>query len=582
MIAIGPHRAPRRRSLALCTSRMAVLVLALIVAAPVRALERDVICTGDCNFDGSASIDELLRGVAISLNRVPLDTCVGFDASSDGAVAVNELIGGVMNAQRGCPEARFVPGECELPLPDGQEAGNVSCGRLIAREDRALHNGRTVSLAVVILRATGESRQPDPFVFLTGGPGGWALDGYLASLTPSFAAPIQSARDIVIFDQRGTGRSRPAFNCPEVLPLRDSFTELLGPEQEAARDLRNARACYDRLIVAGEHPEAYSSAAGARDIAELMTALGYERFNLYGLSYGTRVALTTLRDVPNQRIRSVVLDSALPLQVHLVGGTAGAAVERSLRLLFADCAANPACAGSYPELEQTTFELVDRLNAEPVTVHPKDPAGQPFEVIVTGHRMVRLLGLGMQSNDLIPFLPLFVDSVANDNNALLTAALGQLGAPELFSPGLAYAVLCNEETPFNTPEVIAMENQGVHPVIARALSADPRGTQCAWQSPPVDPIENEPVSSDVPTLVLAGQYDTSTPPAWGQLAAETLSHSRYVEFRGFGHVVLGQQVAPTGPPSCAMQVIAAFVDQPDRPPDTSCVDALPPPNFVGS
>jgi len=559
-------------------------LVAILSAAPL--LASDVICAGDCNYDGAARMDELVTGVNIALGNRPITACAGFDPGGDGQVTVDELLGGVRNALDGCPRARFEPAACDpLLLPDGQDIAKLRCGALIVPENRRRQNGHTIRLASVVLRATGPHPSPDPLVVLSGGPGQWALASVLPVFTGDFAAPLQAKRDLVFFDQRGTGRTQPALNCPEVLAQSDRYAELLTPPEEAERDARNVVACHDRLTAAGNDLAGYNSAATAQDIADLMTALGYDRFNLYGLSYGTRVALTALRDLPNQRIRSAVLDSVVPLQVDFTGDAA--AVSRSFDLLVADCAANAGCDRAYPNLRQTTADLYDRLNAAPPTLQPMAPDGHLFTVVLTGDRLIRLAGNSLQSAALIPFLPFFTNRLASGDTTLVTGALGQIGGPELYSPGAQLSVLCNEEWPFVTPEKIALAKQGVDAMFVRAYSADAYLDDtllaaCAqWGAAP-DALDNQSVSSEVPALVFAGQYDTATPPAWSQLAAAALPHSFFFEFRGFGHVVLFQQAAPTGPPACAMQVLAQFLDDPTHAPDGSCVAAIPPPAFIGS
>jgi len=511
------------------------------------------------------SAGRLILGVAL---------CMSFAACGD-----DDPGGGATTAT-----PQYETAACEVAPPTGQDAARMQCGFLTVPENRHLRGGRTIKLAVVVLRSTAAHPQPDPFVHLSGGPGGWAIDGELGLYTADFAAPIQSKRDIVIFDQRGTGHSQPALNCPEVIPGRDSLAELLTPEQEEARDQGNLLACRDRLVREGNDLAGYSSAATAQDIADLMTALGYEHFNLYGLSYGTRVALTTLRDVPNVRIRSVVLDSTVPLQTNPDGGNAGPpAVERSLNLLFADCAANAACNTIYPHLEQTFYELIARLNGTPLMLQPTAPDGQPFHVVATGDRLLRLTGLALASTSFSPSLPYFIAATARGNRSVLTAALSAVGGPDLYSPGMQAAVLCNEEMPFVTPETLDMLNHDVNPVIVQAYSGEPYPQVCrAWGGPAADPIENQAVHSNVPALILAGGYDTATPPAYGQLAAQTLPHSYFFQFRGFGHVILQQQESSASAPSCAMRVMTQFLDDPTHTPDGSCVAAIPPPHFLGT
>jgi pimeloyl-ACP methyl ester carboxylesterase len=419
-------------------------------------------------------------------------------------------------------------------------------------------------------------------VILSGGPGQWAIASVLPRFSGDFAAPIQSKRDIVIFDQRGSGRSQPALNCPEVSSYRDSLAVLTTTEQDAEIDTQIFLACRDRLVREGNDLSGYSSAATAQDIDDLMAVLGYDRFNLYGLSYGTRVALTAMRDQPGARIRSLVLDSVVPLQADSV--RTGSALEGSFDRLLADCAADPACNRVYPNLRQTTFDLIDQFTREPLTLAPIDPAtNEPFPVIISGDRLIRLAESAFQSAALIPFLPILVSTTAGGNTALLSAALGVVASPELYSPGVQNAVLCNEETPLIDPVRVEQERALVNPTIAHAFAyPDAYMRACPhFGVPAPDPIEGEPVHSDVPALIFAGGYDPNTPPAFGRLAAETLPNSSYFEFRGFGHVVLFQQ-APTGPPGCAMAVMAAFLDDPLHAPDGSCVAAIPPPHFVGS
>jgi pimeloyl-ACP methyl ester carboxylesterase len=457
----------------------------------------------------------------------------------------------------------------------------MSCGWLTVPENRKHPQGRTIKLAVVRLAATGADPEPDPLLILSGGPGAWAIDATLPRFTADFAAPIQSRRDIIVFDQRGTGRSQPALNCPEVISYRDYLATLTTTaEEDVEIDTAIFRACNDRLVQEGNDLSGYSSAATAQDIDDLMTALGYDQFNMYGLSYGTRVGLTVLRDVPNRRIRSAVLDSVVPPQADLV--RTGSAVERSFNLALEQCAADPACARAYPNLRQQTFDLIDQLTREPVTLMPIDPAtNEPFPVIIDGDRLVRLAESALQSATLIPFLPLFVSTTASGNTVLLTAALSVVAAPELYSPGLQNAVLCNEETPLIDPARVEEEQALVNPVIAHAYAyPDAYALACPhFGLPKPDPIEAEPVHSDVPTLIFAGEYDPNTPPAFGQLAAETLPNSYYFEFHGFGHVVLFQQPAPD---ACAMQLMAAFIEDPQHAPDGSCVAEIPPPHFIGT
>jgi pimeloyl-ACP methyl ester carboxylesterase len=187
---------------------------------------------------------------------------------------------------------------------------SFECGFLVVPEDREKPDGAQVRLAVAILRREASDKAPDPILFLEGGPGARALDAAGAS-----AGKINDKRDLIFFDQRGAGYSQPDLDCSEVDYLESEIlAQNLSHAEEIPHFLTAFQACYDRLAEGGINLSAYNSAANAEDINDLLIALGYDQANLYGIPYGTRLALTVLRDHP-ERIRSVVLESTLPVQV---------------------------------------------------------------------------------------------------------------------------------------------------------------------------------------------------------------------------------------------------------------------------
>jgi pimeloyl-ACP methyl ester carboxylesterase len=483
------------------------------------------------------------------------------------------------------PAAQFEETACVAPLPAGQTEDRVRCGVVAVPEDRNQPGARVIRLPVIVLMATGAKPSEDPVVFLQGGPGG-PMGPVLRTFTASFAAPIQEKRDMVFFDQRGAGQSEPSLDCPEWrTAFTDGLDESLTAEQDAAAYLAAHESCHQRLLDEGADPGAYTSAASAADLRDLMTALGYRRWNIYGVSYGTRLGLTALRDTPDE-IRSVVLDSTVPVQVDTTAQFS-ASFQRSLDTLFAGCAADPDCASAYPDLEQTLFALIDQLNAEPLRLETTDPlTGKPVTFVATGDRFLYGIQQTLYQASLIPTLPLVIQRTADGDDAILRASAGQFVVPSSIARGMFYSIKCNEDFPFTSDEAIAQATQAVHRDVARVGLAYwtllERDTCAFWSASKPPPRENEAVSSDIPALVLAGEYDPITPPAFGALAASTLSRSTFLEFRGFGHGVLRAQATAAGPPACAMRLVAAFLDDPGVPLDTRCVDDLPPPVFAGT
>lgn len=552
----------------------ALALLVVLRAAPVAALS-EVICTGDCNYDHTTTIDELVTGVAIALDQASIDTCRGFDLNGDGAATVDELIGGVRNALDGCPRARLERTACDFMSPPGQDPTGAECGFAIVQEDRGQNDGRTVRIPFLLCRATAPNHLTFPIAVFNGGPGNPSLEN--SECDDPDSNPFRVQFDLIQFDQRGAGRSLPSLDCPE---WRAAFSANLPAAQSVEEDaaaLRTAmRACHDRLLAEGVNFAAYTSSASAHDVQDLMLALGYGEWNLYGFSYGTRVELTAMRDTPDH-ISSVVLDSAVPVQEQVVSLAAN--VERSLNTLFAGCAKDPACNAAFPKLEQTFFGLVAELNAHPRTLHPDNPdGGAPLTVVATGDRLVLYVESALQDTGSIPFLPLLIGGAAAGDNGLLTDAFAQFAAQYPTAQGVYYSVLCNEEVPFVTPAIVAAATAGVREEIKKvslAFETQLLFDICAfWGSPPPPAIENERVVSDIPTLILSGEYDPSTPPAYGQLVAQTLSHSSFFEFPGVGHGVAGLGL------ECATDIALAFQTDPSQPVDGSCVAAIPPPQFV--
>ena len=467
---------------------------------------------------------------------------------------------------------------CDFTLPQGQTAATVDCGSVIVQEDRNRSNGRTVRIPFIVLKATDPHPAGDPIVYLHGGPGDPILE-LIQSFGAGPFAPFQAQRDLVFFDQRGTGRSEPSLDCPE---WRDAFSTFLAEaqtvEEDAAALLTAMRTCHGRLMADGVNFAAYTSSASAHDLKDLMIALGYREWNVYGGSYGTRLALTAMRDAP-QGIRSVGLDSTVPVQENLIA-TFAANFQRSLDTLFAGCAKDPACNAAFPNLEQTFFDLVDRLNRAPVTLRPKNPmTGEPFTVVVTGDRLLFGIQQALYRRDLIPLLPVVITSAAKGRYSLLTEGIAAVAVPSTIAWGMNYSIQCGEEAPFITPEILAAATNGVREEVKKvglAYYTQLTFDVCAfWGSSPPATIENEPVVSDIPTLVLAGEYDPITPPAYGRLVAQTLSHSSFFELPGFAH---GLDLSP----GCVNEIVTAFLNDPTQPLDGSCVAALPPPHFLGT
>lgn len=467
-------------------------------------------------------------------------------------------------------EPTFEPAPCPFNRPSGF---SIQCGYVTVPESRdpaLADDTNTIRLAVAIFQGYNAQENPSPLIYLDGGPGSRTLDSveYLAASFQRFLG----ARDVIFFDQRGVGYSK-SLDCPEYTELGyDMLNQPVENDDLLRQSNETLLACRDQLVANGVNLAAYTSAESAADVADIITALGYERANLLGVSYGTRLALTMMRDHPDF-VRTVILDAVLPLQANLYNEFP-ANTHRVFNTLFEGCAKDPACNQKYPNLEEVFYQTVDRLNAEPESVSAFDfYTGQRREILLNGDALITgLFSLLYQTSE-IPRLPGYIyDASIGKYNGFVDDLFYRAYEGEYFDEGLYMAITCNEEVPFNSHAVV----DDLPPQLA-AVFRDQAENELAlceqWGGRQPDAVENEPVVSDIPTLILVGEYDPITPPHWAQLAAETLTTSQLFEFRGIGHSTFSSS-------RCAVDLMMVFLHTPAQKLDTRCVDNVPPPLFA--
>jgi len=329
----------------------------------------------------------------------------------------------------------FKSADCPFDIPEGE---HIECGYLVVPEDRSRPGGPTIQLAVAILKSHSANPAPDPVIFLAGGPG----DSGLAWVDTFRRSSLREIRDFILLDQRGTGYSKPSLQCQEwVAVVNRTRGQNSWTEESINLRIEAAKQCHNRLVGGGINLAAYNSAASAADLNDLRLALGYKAWNLYVRSYGGRLALTVMRDYP-AGIRSAILDSPFPPQANLYEGIA-ANIWRAFTTLFNGCAADPACQAAYPDLERIFNELVDRLNAHPITLAVTDPVtGVPRNQFITGSDIINGGFTALYDTRLIPYLPLAGYQIHAGNNAVLAAMTARVTSdPSRSSRGMRWSVL---------------------------------------------------------------------------------------------------------------------------------------------
>lgn len=467
----------------------------------------------------------------------------------------------------------FTASECPFNLPENLVEGvDVECGTVSVPEDRENPQKRTLRLAVAIFHPQGGASNPEPVVYLAGGPGASALKMVDLAFERNFAPILAAGRDLILFDQRGVGFSEPALDCPEVndlnLQLLDQKLdgqELTDAEMEALFDAA-FRNCEQQLTAIADLGM-YNTLASAADVNDLRLALGYEKVNLWGSSYGTRLALEVLRDYP-EGVRSAVLDGVYPPDVDLYLETP-ANLERALSWLFESCAADPACDAAYPDLRNVFFETVASLNENPVNLTISDPIShRVHSVLFDGDTLFSMVFLLLYESQAQPFLPWLLDQAWRGEMDMLGQVFASILANStLSSRGMMFSVQCNEELSFSTQQQYDEQVRAypdIAPYLRETVLGDASYEICAfWDSGRAARQENEAVNSEIPTLILQGELDPITPPAWSQHAAETLPNSFYVLFPLSAHGALNSE--------CAWGIAVAFLHDPQQAPDTACI-----------
>lgn len=292
---------------------------------------------------------------------------------------------------------RIEPRDCKTYNPAvGEEEGqSYRCGVMFVPQDRNQGEGLEIEIKFAILKSVGGEPTSDPMLFLSGGPGNSALypDGFV-ELAHRFA-PMRQTRDIILFDQRGVGASAPAINCTTVTPIQDEDRKaaLLDQYEATTGIIRSDENqftvdCVLNLWNQGIDLDQYTSAASAADTVDLMRALqeteGYQSYNLYGISYGTRLAETIARDFPEfDLIRTITMDSVFPRPEGEYEASYYIGKHEMFESVFAACAGDGACATAYPDLLQRFNDLVNKLNEQPLAL--------PDETMLSGDQLYQFM-----------------------------------------------------------------------------------------------------------------------------------------------------------------------------------------------
>ena len=479
------------------------------------------------------------------------------------ASGVAVLVIGCALEDRACgqtPPPAFTDTACELPHIGPDIRPRLRCGVVEVPRNYAHPEAGHYKLAVVVIRA---DRQPasEPVLYISGGPGS-PLTVYTSYQAEH---PIADGRDIILVDQRGTGSSEPSL-CPS---LAGRFAAALvdaaidPAAEERRRDL--FAACRTQAEAQGVDLKNFGTSVTVEDFDRVRQALGIERWNLFGVSYGTTVAMTLMALHP-ETVRSAVLDSINPPDPMLPPWSAN--VTDAVRAFLASCQTDASCSALYPDLAQTYRDTVDQLRKAPLSFPlPPGVHGTDSHGALTADLFELVVGRLVYDPRTYPDLPRLIAQVHDGKTSDFATATATLVADaDNRDTGLSFqanaAVDCRDRPRFHKP--LGPE--------ADDLDRSLYGICADWV--PLGPPPLVPIGTVIPTLMIAGQFDPNARPAASRRVADLIgSHVQWVEFTLAGHSVRSSD-------ACAAGITAAFIDHPLQPVESSCATRPAPIRFL--
>jgi pimeloyl-ACP methyl ester carboxylesterase len=470
-----------------------------------------------------------------------------------------------IGARAGAADLPGVPTltECRLEHPLKIASEPALCGRITVPENPADPSGATIDLQFAVVKALNRRSTAAPLFLLAGGPGQSAIDMY-ASFAAAFAR-IHRNHDLVMVDQRGTGRSAP-LNC--------DYPEDWDAASDDVAEVRAATtACLSKF---GDRVRFYTSSVAVQDLDTVRRRLGIAVIDLYGVSYGTRMAELYMRRYP-AAVHAVILDGVIDPERPL-GPDTPLDGERALQQIVARCGEADDCAKAYPRLSTELADLRARFGPEKAALRLDDPSTGLPRIVDFNRAMLnaalRFLSYSATESSLLPTL---IHEAAEGDLKPLAAQTLMLArqVKDQLAIGMQNSVICSEDVPLFGSD--AAERARIGASYQGTDQLDALRAICAlWPRGPVDAELHAPLRSDIPTLLLSGEDDPVTPPDAATRAARLLTRHRLIVLPGEGHGQLG-----TG---CMPRLMAQFLDadEPERI-DVSCLaQHTPAPFFVRS
>ena len=448
----------------------------------------------------------------------------------------------------------FAP--CALTGSGGNGNLHAECATWLRPLDPENADSEQIEIFVAKLRSTSNTPAKDALTLINGGPGGSSID-LMIQFAPLLNAFTRD-RDIIVLDQRGTGRSS-QLTCPSVADDPENYDPEIVPEIIAA--------CLEELPY---DPRFFTTSAAVMDLDALRQALGYDQLTIYGVSYGTRVAMHYMRRYPD-KARAVIIDGVVPPS-EVLGSQVAIHSQQALDMVLGRCVEEESCFEKFDDSTETFQIVASRLKESPINMVLAHPVtGVQTDIELGYAHLIAWIRFSLYAPEMAALIPIILHEAAYNDNYVPVAsnALRLLhNVTTSMAYGMHNAVVCSEDAPFYPMEEVnneALENT----YIGRDMYDTLKSMCDHWPEGYRHEDIKQPLQSDIPTLVLSGEADPITPPTWGDAVMPGLTNALHIIAPGQGHGTIAR--------GCMPQLIQSFVEEPmPRELDASCIDRLKP------
>ena len=459
---------------------------------------------------------------------------------------------------------KFTKAPFPFDLPEGIVDGeNVNFGYVTVPEFHNKKNGKSMKIALAIFECANKAEEQEPLIMLSGGPGESNIGSFTKLMGGDFGKMLLNKRDVVLIDVRGTYYSIPNLHCPEIFEAENKLHKLnMKTDETLEFMLKAVKKAHERFNKADINLSAFNNTEIANDIDMVMKTLNYKTYNVFGFSAGTLTVQYLLKNYP-ESLNSAVMTAIVDIKENLAAGNSYTIT--TLETIFDVCKTDEKYKDAYPDLEYRFLSMLDTLNKKPVNIKLEDK-GDTIDYYITGDKLSRWLTFGMYWNGQ---LPATVNKLVNGDFSEVKATLFVATPQPTFCHGIGFSITANEfissfsmDFPYNKQYEIFYN-----------------GLKTAWHSPQfnlkmseiwkVKPLvyDNKTIVSDVPTLMLCGEYDHVCPPKYARQLSKGLKNSHFFLFEGMAH----SEVAMS---PCLPLMLDQFINDPSKAPSDDCLKSL--------